>query len=60
MGLMMMPTLRSARREQLGKVLFGHTRQLSNESNSRPKLIVGVIAPGRHAGHLDPVFDDPE
>jgi len=59
-GLMTVPTLRPALRDQLCVVLFGHPWQLSNESNCRPKLVVVVIAPGRHAGHFDPMFDDPE
>lgn len=60
MALKMIPILRPTCRDQLGAALFGQPRQLSNESDCGPKLVIVVIAPGGHAGHLDPVFDDPE
>src|SRR5467141_1401413 len=38
-----------------------HGRQLLNEANDRPNAVVFVgRAEGRHAGHSNAVFDDPE
>src|SRR5438094_825113 len=48
------------RRDQPGVVLVGHPRQLRDEANRCPELVVAVVGPGGHAGHPDPVLQDPE
>jgi hypothetical protein len=46
--------------DELGVLLLCHAGQLADEGNRRPQLIVTVVCPGRHAGHLDTVLEDPE
>ena len=55
-----MAAMRRARDHELGIVLLGHIGELLQKTDRRPQLVVAVIAPGWHAGHLDPVFEDPE
>ena len=45
---------------QLGIVLLGQIGELLQKTDRRPQFIIAVIAPRRHAGHLDPVFQNPE
>src|SRR6266436_5891084 len=59
-AVMMVPALRPACGDQLGVVLFGHAGELLQEADGRPQLLIAVIAPGRHTGHSDPVFHNPE
>ena len=49
----MVAAMGHARDHQAGIVLLFHARQLFEEADRRPDLLVAVIAPGRHAGHLD-------
>src|SRR5215469_891553 len=58
--LVMHAAMRHARHHQVGILLFAHARQLLEKADSRPQLVIAVIAPGRHAGHLDAVLKDPE
>src|SRR4029077_4868787 len=37
---------------ELGVVLLAHARQLLQENYRHPQLLVAVIAPRRHPGHL--------
>jgi hypothetical protein len=55
-----MAAMRHALNNKLGIVLLGHIGELFQKADGRPQLVVAVIAPGWHAGHLDPVFEDPE
>src|SRR6516164_3519587 len=59
-AVMVVVAMRHARHHELGIVLVTHVRQLFEKRDSCPQLFVAVIAPGRHAGHLDAVLDDPE
>ena len=45
---------------KIGVVLLAHPRQLFKKPDRCPQLVIAVIAPGGHAGHLDAVLDDPE
>jgi len=49
-----------ARHYELGVIRLAHAGQLFEKCDDRPKLLVAVVAPGRHAGHLDAVLEDPE
>src|SRR6266850_4869695 len=46
--------------DESGVLLRRHSRQLAQEGDGRPDLLIAVISPSRHAGHLDAVLDDPE
>jgi hypothetical protein len=45
-------TVRNGCHSELGVVLLAHAGQLLQESYRRPQLLVAVIAPRRHPGHL--------
>jgi hypothetical protein len=49
-----------ARHYELGVSRLAHAGQLFEKCDDRPKLLVAMVAPGRHAGHLDAVLEDPE
>jgi hypothetical protein len=55
-----MAAMRRARDHELGIVLLSHIGELLQKTDRRLQFIIAVIAPGRHAGHLDPVFQNPE
>lgn len=55
-----MAAMRRAFHHEPGVNLLSHTRKFLDEGHGRPQLVIAVIAPGRHACHLDPVFEDPE
>src|SRR5215469_923275 len=56
----MVAAMRDARHDKFGVVLLAHARQLFEKCDRCPQLVVTVIAPGRHAGHLDTVLKDRE
>src|SRR6516164_7219912 len=58
--LMMPAAVGQACHHQTGVLLLGHPGQLFKKRYGRPQLLVAVIAPGRHAGHLNAMLDDPE
>ena len=49
-----------ARHYELGVIRLAHAGQLFEKCDDRPKLLVAVVAPGRRAGQLDAVLEDPE
>ena len=57
---MVVSSLGYALHHQLCVILFAHGGQPLEKTDRRPDFLVAVIAPGRHAGHLDAVFDGPE
>ena len=59
-SLVMPAALRHARHDELGVLLLCHSGEFLDKCHGRPQFVVSVIAPGRHAGHLDAVLDDPE
>src|SRR6516165_5975359 len=58
--MVLVAPLSDARHDELSVFFRGHAWELLDESHGRPKLLVTVIAPGRHAGHADPVFENPK
>src|SRR5215831_8549302 len=58
--LVMHGAMRHARHDKPGVVLLAHARQLLEKADGCPQFVITVIAPGRHAGHLDTVLQDPE
>src|SRR5215469_12213845 len=58
--LVMHAAMRHARHNQTGILLLAHARQLLEKGDRCPQLVIAVIAPGRHSGHLDALLDDPE
>src|SRR5215469_12580253 len=59
-AIMAMAAICHARHHSFGVVLLAHARQLFEKANGCPQLLVTVIVPGGHAGHLDAVLDGPE
>jgi hypothetical protein len=55
-AMMMMAAMPHARHHEPGVVLLAQARQLLDKRDDCPKLLVAVIDPGRHAGHLDAVL----
>ena len=45
---------------QFGVVLLTHAEQFLQKRDRRPKVLVAVIVPRRHARHLDAVLQGPE
>jgi hypothetical protein len=46
--------------DELGVILLGHSGQLANEGNCRPEFVIAMVGPGRYAGQLDAVLENPE
>ena len=55
-----MAAMGHAGHDQLAVFLGRHAGQLFKKSDRGPDLLIGMVGPGRHAGHLDAVLDDPE
>ena len=50
---MVMAATRHARHHELGVVLLAHPGRLVHKRDGGPELLVAMVAPGRHASHLD-------
>src|SRR3954453_12576840 len=57
---MLMATMGHVLHNQLCVFLSRHSGEFFEKSDSGPDLLVGMVCPGWHPGHLDAVFDNPE
>jgi hypothetical protein len=57
---MVMAAMSPARHDELSVFLLRHSGELFDKSDGRPDLLIAVVSPSRHAGHLDAVLNNPE
>src|SRR3954468_8829478 len=59
-AMVVLSALGNARHDQLAVIVLAHAGKFLEKGDGAPKLLVRMVAPGGHTGHLDAVLHNPE